>query len=108
MTAALRSPFARGFTPEHADDLAGTLKALADPNRLRIIALLNTFGEMSGVEIQNEMYHIAMPTVIHHLTILREAGFVVDGQMAGRWARRRLDCDAVAEVGRLLRRGRAR
>lgn len=58
-----------------------TFKALADPTRRRILALLRE-GDLPAGEIAAH-FPVAWASVSHHLTVLREAGLVVatrDGQ----------------------------
>lgn len=53
---------------------ADTIKALADPTRLKIIHLLR-HGELCVCEIFTAMDK-PQPTVSHHLNILKKAGFI--------------------------------
>ncbi len=57
-----------------ADALVRILRTLADPTRLRLLALLG-HGE-SNVSALCKQMNVAQPTVSHHLATLREAGFV--------------------------------
>ncbi len=52
-----------------------TFKALADPTRRRILALLRE-GDLPAGEIAAH-FPVAWASVSHHLTVLREAGLVV-------------------------------
>lgn len=72
---ALRTPFSPGFTSEAAVDLADTLMVLAEPTRLRILALLHASGPMTGVEIV-ACFRLKQPTISHHLRLLAEAGLI--------------------------------
>lgn len=72
---ALRSPFAAGFADEAAVDLAATMKMLADPTRLKILALLHERGPMGVSEVE-ACLPLKQPTVSHHLRVLREAGLI--------------------------------
>lgn len=55
---------------------AALLKALADPHRLRILAVLAAAkDEVCVCEFTDEL-PLNQPTVSHHLRILREAGLV--------------------------------
>lgn len=58
----------------HFDILAKQLKALADPNRVRIIALLLQ-GEQTATEL-NKQVRICQPTLSHHMKVLCEIGLV--------------------------------
>jgi DNA-binding transcriptional ArsR family regulator len=52
-----------------------TFKALADPTRRRILALLRD-GDLPAGEIAAH-FPVAWASVSHHLTVLREAGLVI-------------------------------
>ena len=77
----------------------GTLAALADPTRRRILELL-VDGEVGAGELSDK-FAVSRPAVSRHLRVLREAGLVhsrVDGQ-------RRvyaLDAQPLAELGAWL------
>ena len=51
------------------------MKALSDPNRVKIIKLLQHKSDMCVCELKS-LLHIAQPTVSKHLKILEEAGLV--------------------------------
>lgn len=60
-------------------DLAQKCKALADPMRLRIVALLPrspNCEHRNNVSQLSELLGTSQPTVSHHLKILKQAGFV--------------------------------
>jgi DNA-binding transcriptional ArsR family regulator len=59
-----------------ADELATQLKALADPVRLRIIAILDTKEGQISVEELAKSLGLAQPSTSHHLRILRGARLV--------------------------------
>lgn len=72
----LRSPFSAGFTASAAEDLAATLQVLASPHRLKILAMLNASGPMTGIEIELCLGGLKQPTLSHHLRVLDRAGFI--------------------------------
>ena len=76
-----RAP-ASGPPPE---EVIVVLKALADPNRLRIFALLMQ-GDSCNCEL-NEKLGLPPNLLSHHLRVLREAGLVLSRRDAvdGRW-----------------------
>jgi ArsR family transcriptional regulator len=83
---------APGFLPRFTPTLnevdaiaqARSLKALADPTRLRILSLLSRHeGEVCVFEIV-ESFMLEQPTISHHLRILRDAG-LVDCRKKGTW-----------------------
>ena len=51
------------------------MKALSDPNRVKIIKILQYKRDMCVCELKS-LLHIAQPTVSKHLKILEEAGLV--------------------------------
>jgi ArsR family transcriptional regulator len=59
------------------------MKALSDPNRIKIIKLLQHKSGMCVCELKS-LLHIAQPTVSKHLKILEEAG-LVEYRKAGLW-----------------------
>lgn len=82
--------------------LAAGLKALAEPNRLRLVSLVAAHdGQEACVCDLTEPIGLSQPTVSHHLRILVEAGILAREQR-GRWAYYRLVPDALAELGRLI------
>ncbi|MCR8670043.1 metalloregulator ArsR/SmtB family transcription factor [Agrococcus sp. HG114] len=66
-------------------DLAATLRALADPLRLRMLSLIasDPRGEACVVDLA-ELAEVSQPTVSHHLKVLREAG-VLRSERRGTW-----------------------
>jgi ArsR family transcriptional regulator len=72
---ALRSPFSPGFAPADARNMAAVLKAVADPSRLLILAILAADGPQAGTHLIPRL-DLTQPTVVHHLRILRDAGLV--------------------------------
>lgn len=58
------------------DDILACLRACADPNRLRIFALLLKGESCHG--ILNETLGLAPNLLSHHLRVLREAGLIQD------------------------------
>ena len=57
-------------------ELASTLRALADPARLRVIELLSESPRRAG-ELANDV-GLTPPAMSRHLRVLLEAGIVVD------------------------------
>jgi ArsR family transcriptional regulator len=70
--------------PEEAERLAGWMKVLADPARLRLLSLIAAAGEACACDLV-EPIGVAQPTVSHHLKVLTEAG-LVERERRGRWA----------------------
>ena len=68
-----------------AEELARLLKAVADPTRLQLLALLRSHeGCEACVCDLTEPLGLSQPTVSHHLKVLAEAG-IVRGDKRGYW-----------------------
>lgn len=96
-------PLSREFiSAQNADALASTLKALADPARLRLVSMVaaREGGEACVCDL-TEPLGLSQPTVSHHLKILVEAGFLTRSKR-GLWAYYRLVPGALDSVSRLL------
>jgi ArsR family transcriptional regulator, arsenate/arsenite/antimonite-responsive transcriptional repressor len=63
-------------------------KALGDPNRIRIVKMLEV-RELCVCEVR-EVLGLATATVSRHLAILREAGLITDSKN-GKWVNYRLE-----------------
>lgn len=87
---------------EQAETLAGVLKAIAEPTRLRLISLIaaRQGGEACVCELTDPV-RLSQPTVSHHLKILVDAG-LLDREQRGRWAYYRIVPDALRSVADLL------
>lgn len=57
-------------------ELVRALKALADPNRFRMVQEIARAGELTCTEIV-ERFTLSQPTISHHLKILAVAGILV-------------------------------
>jgi ArsR family transcriptional regulator len=60
-----------------AIELAGRLKALADPTRIQMLNLLAGCADPICVCEITPRFAISQPTISHHLKILRDAGFIM-------------------------------
>jgi ArsR family transcriptional regulator len=78
----LREP----ITADQAADLAHTLKALADPTRLRLVSIVAAHqgGEACVCEL-TERLGLTQPTISHHLKVLVDAG-IFTRDKRGVWA----------------------
>jgi ArsR family transcriptional regulator len=90
------------ITPAAAERLAGGLKALGDPTRLRLVSLVAAHeGQEACVCDLTDTVGLSQPTVSHHLKILVDAG-ILGREQRGRWAYYRLIPDALADLARLI------
>lgn len=70
-----------------AERLAGVLKALAEPTRLRLISLIAAHGadgQACVCDLTNPV-GLSQPTVSHHLKVLADAG-LIEREQRGKWA----------------------
>lgn len=51
------------------------LKALADPSRRKVMALLRKAGELSAGDLAQQ-FDMTKPTMSHHFAVLKDAGLV--------------------------------
>jgi ArsR family transcriptional regulator len=85
------------MSAEQAESVAGLLRALADPVRLRLMSLIAAADEACVCDL-TAPFPVSQPTISHHLRVLREAG-LVDSERRGTWVyyrARRAALDAVA------------
>tara|TARA_R110002020_G_scaffold239916_2_gene452464 strand:- start:415 stop:792 length:378 start_codon:yes stop_codon:yes gene_type:complete len=97
-TALVREP----LDADQAIALAHTMKALADPARLRLLSIVAASeGAEACVCDLTEPVGLSQPTVSHHLKVLTEAGFLTRSKR-GTWAYYGLVPGALDRVSRLL------
>jgi len=89
--------------PEQAEQLAAVLKALADPQRLRLVSLLLAApgGEVCVADLVGAL-GLAQPTVSHHLRTLTDAG-LLHRERRGNWVWYAVDEERLDEVRQLLK-----
>lgn len=91
---ALHAP----LRPDEAAELAATLKALADPVRLRILSLIAAQPEAEACVCHlTEPIGLSQPTMTHHLQILHGAG-ILERDKRGAWVYYRIVPDRLEEV----------
>lgn len=82
----LRRPMPR----REAEQVADSIRVLADPARLRLLSLISAGpGSEACVCDLTEPLGLSQPTVSHHLKVLQDAG-LVEREQRGRWAFYRL------------------
>ena len=97
-TALVREP----LDAEQALALAHTIKALADPARLRLLSIVAASEKAEACVCDlTEPVGLSQPTVSHHLKVLTEAGFLTRSKRST-WAYYRLVPGALDRVSRLL------
>jgi ArsR family transcriptional regulator len=85
-----------------AERLAGALKVIAEPARLRLLSLIQAQpnGEACVCNL-TEPLGLSQPTVSHHLKVLLEAG-LVEREQRGNWAYFSVVPDALAVLRDIL------
>ncbi len=93
---------AEPLSQEQATDLARTVKALADPVRLRMLSLIASHagGEVCVCDLAGA-FELSQPTISHHLKVLREVG-LVGSERRGTWVYYRADLDALRRLSTAL------
>ena len=92
----------RALTAGEAERLAGLLKAVADPTRLRLISLVAAHADAEACVCDlTGPVGLAQPTVSHHLRVLVDAG-ILTRQQRGRWAYYRLVPSALDTLAGLI------
>lgn len=76
--------------PKTAAQVAAVLKAMADPTRLTMLAVLAASDEPTCVCHLEARFHLSQPTISHHLKVLREAELVVS-ERRGAWVHYAID-----------------
>ncbi|MBN9215691.1 MAG: transcriptional regulator [Microbacterium sp. SCN 70-200] len=102
-TASCRTPLVREpITSEEAESLALTMKALADPTRLRLLSIVAA-SENSEACVCDlvEPIGLSQPTISHHLKVLTSAGFLTRRKRAT-WAYFTLVPGALDRVSQFL------
>jgi ArsR family transcriptional regulator, arsenate/arsenite/antimonite-responsive transcriptional repressor len=74
-----------------------TLAALADPTRLKIVAMLAGLDEPLCVCDIVAQFELGQPTISHHLKVLRDTGLVT-WEKRGLWVYYSLNRDALGQV----------
>lgn len=88
--------------PGEATVLAGALKVLADPARLRLLSLIRSAaGGRATTVVLADRLGLTQPTVTHHLGALLDAGFLErerDGRQTWYW----VNTDGLQAIRQLL------
>jgi ArsR family transcriptional regulator, arsenate/arsenite/antimonite-responsive transcriptional repressor len=90
------------LSADAAQQLAGVLKALADPARLRLLSLIQAReGAEACVCHLTEALGLTQPTVSHHLKVLHQAGLLAR-ERRGVWVYYRVVPDALRALADLI------
>jgi ArsR family transcriptional regulator len=85
------------------------LRAIADPTRRRILAMLKEPGccsldkktGMCACDVE-EKVKLSQPTISHHMAVLRDAG-LIEAEKIGQWMWYRRDEAAIRQLARALK-----
>ena len=90
------------LSTDAAIELAGMLKALSDPMRLRLLSVVasHTGGEACVCDISVGI-DLTQPTISHHLKVLRIAGLLYS-ERRGSWVYYRVIPEALQKLSRVL------
>ena len=97
------APLAREpLSGDAAIELAGMIKALSDPVRLRLLSIVasHTGGEACVCDISVGI-EVTQPTISHHLKVLRTAG-LLDSERRGSWVYYRVIPEALQKLAHVL------
>ena len=90
------------LTAAEAEQLATTMKALADPTRLRLLSIVAASENTEACVCDLiEPVGLSQPTVSHHLKILTAAGFLTRSKR-GTWAYFTLVPGALDRISQVL------
>lgn len=95
-------PLTAAMNRAQAEELATTLKALADPTRLQLLSIIATApdGEACACDFP-ELLDRSQSTASHHLSQLVAAG-ILEREQRGKWAWFRIRRDRLAAVAASL------
>ena len=95
-------PVREALAAEGAEKLAKTLKAIADPARLRLISMVAAHDDAEACVCDlTEPLGLSQPTVSHHLKVLVDAG-ILSRDKRGTWAYYRLVPGALDSLARAV------
>lgn len=87
---------------DSAEKLARSLKALADPARLRLLSMVASHEDAEACVCDlTEPLGLSQPTVSHHLKVLVDAGYL-HREKRGTWAYYSLTPNSLASVAGLI------
>ncbi len=91
----------RRLRPDKVASLTEVMKALSDPTRLEIAAILRDADDPVCICDLEGTFDLSQPTLSHHMARLRDAGLVESGKQ-GIWCYYSLRHDLPAPVRRII------
>ena len=96
------APGAEPLARERAESTAETLKAIADPTRLQILAMIAKEDQQEAcVCNMTGPLGLSQPTVSHHLKVLSEAG-ILNRERRGTWVWYSLNTERWSQISELF------
>ncbi len=88
---------------DDAQTLAGRLKAIADPARLRLLSLMLANEDLEACTCDlTDALGLSQPTVSHHLKKLSDAGLLFAQRLEGPWTYYRVVPDALTGLANVV------
>ena len=85
-----------------AESIASLLKAIADPTRLQILAMISESDQQEACVCNlTEPLKLSQPTISHHLKKLAEVG-IIDRERRGTWVWYSLNKERWAQISGLF------
>jgi ArsR family transcriptional regulator len=91
----------RRMRPERVAEMTEVVKALADPTRLEMVAILRDAKTAVCICDLTATFGLSQPTMSHHMARLRDAG-LVESDKDGIWCYYRLRRDLSPAVKRIV------
>src|ERR1700742_3311681 len=88
------------MSSDQAERIAGLMKALSDPIRLRLMSLIAATDEICVCDLTTP-FDVSQPTISHHLKVLRSAG-LIDCERRGTWVYYWAKREAIDALGGLF------
>jgi ArsR family transcriptional regulator len=102
LAACCTPPDGQGLDAQSAQRLAGLLKVIADPTRLRLLSLMAAQPDREACICNlTDPVGLTQPTVSHHMKVLVKAG-LCEREQRGKWAYYRLVPGALDTLARLV------
>ncbi len=96
------APGAEPLARSSAENIAELLKAVADPTRLQILAMISKADQNEACVCNlTEPLKLSQPTISHHLKKLAEVG-LISGERRGTWVWYSLNKERWIEIAKLF------
>ena len=96
------APGAEPLARSSAENIAELLKAVADPTRLQILAMISKADQNEACVCNlTEPLKLSQPTISHHLKVLAEVG-LISGERRGTWVWYSLNKERWTEIAKLF------